>query len=96
MVQKKPAPISLSVAKKPPKKEALSPTIKVADVVQQPVAKRVIKDKALTQRVTALEAAGGKEIIVKVEAPRRPRITKVAINYDPFGMPTELVPSYSE
>ena len=86
----------MSVARKPPKKKAALPTIKVADVVQQPAVKRVIKDKALTQRVTALEAGHDKEIIVKIEAPPRPRITKVAIGYDAFGQPSELVPSYSE
>lgn len=99
---KQPAPISMSVAKKPPKKEVIPPTKLVepfnmdAPEHREPTGRiitKVVKDTALEQRVASLEA---KEIVVRVEAPKRPRIAKVKIKYSAFGAPEELIPVYSE
>lgn len=95
MVLKKPAPISMSVAKKPPpKKVAPEPKAPAPALAPERIVKQVVKDKALEARVTRLEAAAPPEVIVNI--PTRPRITKISISYDPFGAPTALIPSYSE
>lgn len=96
---KAPAPISMSVAKrKPPKKEVIPPTKVVAPQARAPerIVQRIVRDEALERRVATLEAGTDKEIIVRVEAPKRPRITKIKIKYSVFGAPEELIPTYSE
>ena len=98
----KPKPISTSLSKRPKKKVA-RPTKKVAAVApfnkDAPehtgrIVKQVVKDKALEARVTALE--GAKAPVVVVNIPARPRISQIAIRYDNFGMPINLIPQYSE
>lgn len=94
---KEPKPISMSVHKKPPTKGVTPPRKEVSSKEPTPlVVKKIVRDKALELRVAALEGSNDKEIIVRVEAPKRARITSVKIKYDPFGTPQELVPAYSE
>ena len=100
---KKPAPISMSVAKKKaPTKKVAAPTKKVAafnmDAPEHKsrIVTKIVKDKELEARVTRLEGAEIVTPIVKVELPPRARITSVKIKYDAFGTPEELVPAYSE
>jgi len=97
-MRKAPAPISL---KKPrqKKKAAAAPVAAFnADAPEHKttIVKKIVRDKALEARVAVLEGAGEKEITVRVEIPKRPRISQIAIKYDTFGMPVNLIPQYSE
>lgn len=60
--------------------------------------KRIVINKVskeLIARVGRLES-GPKEIIVKVETPVRPRIHSISIEYDSFGAPKNLIPTYED
>ena len=102
MARREPKPISMkkSRAKKsaPVPDEPLEPFNKDAPEHQpKMIVQKVIKDKVLAKRVSVLEQAGGREIVVKVELPVRPRIERISIEYDPtFGHPKALIPRYGE
>ena len=92
--KKKPAPISMSLHKKPaPKKKAPAA---VSEPINVPlvVAPTTVPDSDLVHRVAALESVGGKEIVVTM--PVRPRIASVKIEYDNLGHPSHLIPAYTE
>lgn len=104
--KKKPAPISMSLAKKPKKKAAPTPS----DAPQafndvSPITEAQIKraEKAidnLRMEVGELRKTPPKVQVTspetKVVLPERPRITKVTIKYDQLGYPSELIPQYSK
>jgi hypothetical protein len=107
--KKKPAPISVSLDKKPQKKEAapVAPPMPVAQGINDisPITAKQIQRAEnaidnLRQEVNELRSKPPK---VKVEAaaptivlPERPRISKVTIKYDALGYPSELIPQYSK
>lgn len=104
MPRREPKPISM---KKPRHKKA---AVVVPDTTIEPfnmdapehrdkpalIIQKTVKDKALERRVTVLEGASDKEVVVKLEMPLRPRISMISIKYDEFGNPKTLVPSYGE
>lgn len=104
--KKKPAPVSMSLTKKPPKKEAVPPT-PVAQGINDvsPITEAQIKraERAIDNLRTEVKELRATPPKIKVEAPTpqvvlpsRPRITKVTIKYDQLGYPSELIPQYSE
>lgn len=105
---KKPEPISKSIARKP--KKAAPPVPEVAPEAFNAISPITAKQIARAERaidnlrteVKELRARPPKVQVnspdpkVEVNLPPRPRIAKVTIKYDPFGMPQELVPIYQE
>jgi hypothetical protein len=104
---KKPTPISRKISKKPKEK---APVPEVAPQAFNDVSPITAKQIARAERaidnlrteVKDLRARPPKVSVttpdpkVEVNLPPRPRIAKVKIKYDPFGMPQELVPVYQE
>lgn len=100
-VREKPASISLKKPRR--KKKILLPPEPVKEFNKDApehksrIIRQVVKDKALEARVTLLEKAGDKEIVVTLPDPApRARIERIAIEYDGLGHPKALVPTYGE
>lgn len=107
---KKPTPISRKLSKKPAAKKA-APTPEHAPQAFNDISQITAKQMARAERgIDVLreeikELRNRKQPTVKVttpepkvvvELPPRPRIMKVTVTYDNFGIPKEFVPVYSE
>ncbi len=90
MTRKAPAPPATSKPVKPFNQDAPEHVEPKLRVVKKTV-KQVVKDEALEARVAALE---NQKIVKPEPTPARPRITRVAVEYDNFGAPKALVPTY--
>lgn len=104
--KKKPAPISMSIARKPQKKEAPAQAPQAFNDISPITAKQIERAErdieSLRQEVSTLRKTPP-AVQVKSQAPKvdvvlppRPRITRVKIKYDALGYPAELIPQYSE
>ena len=101
MAREKPAPISLKKPRQvPPATDrpvaAFNKDTPEHKEQRRLIVNKTVKDKALEQRVATLESDTGREIIVKVDLPVRPRIRSIAVQYDNFGAPKNLIPTYED
>lgn len=108
-MKKKPKPLKKGLANRP-KKETKAPIPDEAPQAFNEVSPITVKQIQRAERAIDNLREEVKDLrkappAVKVEAtqpevvvniPERPRIGKVKIKYDPFGMPEELIPEYVE
>jgi len=102
---KKPSKVNTSLTRKkkaPAPKQAPQAFNDVSPITAKQIARAERGIDNLRQEVKELRARKPEIKVessapqVKVDLPPRPRIGKVTIKYDPFGMPQELIPEYVE
>jgi ABC-type glycerol-3-phosphate transport system substrate-binding protein len=83
---------------RPKKKEAAAPVKAfnkdAPEHKETVIVQKIVKDEALEKRVAMLEGVKAPDVIVNI--PPRARISQVAIKYDNFGQPVNLIPQYTE